>query len=205
MIEPKNFGMKSKGSSDPSTQIKSSVANLRSGDGGVRQEAREKLTSIGKQAVGQLIPLLKDPEADVRWEAAKALSEIADPLAAPELVAILEDPNFGVRWLAAEGLIVTGRDALGPLMEALTKRSDSAWLREGAHHVLHDLSEMDLEVKDLVAPVIVALEGTEPEIGVMNPAYAALDKLKVSIKLKRGKPQEGKTDIRRVITTEGGE
>jgi hypothetical protein len=78
-------------------------------------------------------------------------------------------------------------------MEALTKRSDSAWLREGAHHVLHDLAEMDLEVKDLVAPVNAALEGTEPEIGVMDPAYAALDKLKVSIKiaqLKRPKPQE---------------
>ena len=52
---------------------------------------------------------------------------------------------------------------------------------------------MDLEVKDLVAPVIAALEGTEPEIGVMDPAYAAVDKLKVSIKiaqLKRAKPQE---------------
>jgi hypothetical protein len=38
----------------------------------------------------------------------------------------------------------------------------------------------------------------------MNPAYAALDKLKVSIKtaqLKRAKPQEGKADIRQVGTT----
>jgi HEAT repeat protein len=84
MIETKNFEKKSQGPRDPSTQIKSSIANLRSGDGGVRQEARETLTSIGKQAVGQLIPLLKDPEDDVRWEAAKALSEINDPLAAPE-------------------------------------------------------------------------------------------------------------------------
>jgi hypothetical protein len=67
---------------------------------------------------------------------------------------------------------------------------------------------MDLEVKDLVAPVIAALEGSEPEIGVMNPAYAARDKLKVSIKiaqLKRAKPREGKADIRQIRTTEEGD
>jgi hypothetical protein len=59
-------------------------------------------------------------------------------------------------------------------MKALTKRSDSAWLRIGAHHVLHGLANQDLEVKNLVAPVIVALEGVEAEIGVLEPAYTAL-------------------------------
>ena len=87
---------------------------------------------------------------------------------ASELVATLKDSNFGVRWLAAEGLIAIGRDVLPPLMETLTKHSDSAWLREGAHHVLHDLANRDPEVKDFVAPVITALEGSEPEIGVMG-------------------------------------
>jgi HEAT repeat protein len=186
MIKTKSYEKKEKkaqGSRDPSSPSKSSIANLRSRDGVVRHEARERLTFIGKRAVGQLIPLLKDPEDDVRWEAAKALSEIADPRAASELVATLEDHNFGVRWLAAEGLIAIGRDALRPLMEALTKRSDSAWRREGAHHVLHDLADKDLEVKDLVAPVIAALEGIEPEIGVLEPSYAVLDKLKGSLKM----------------------
>ena len=100
-----------------------------------------------------------------------------DVRAASELVATLEDSNFGVRWLAAEGLIAIGREVLPPLMEALTKHSDSAWLREGAHHVLHDLANRDPEVKDFVAPVITALEGSEPEIGVMELAHTALDKL----------------------------
>ena len=65
-------------------------------------------------------------------------------------------------------------------MEALTKHSDSAWLREGAHHVLHDLANKDPEVKDFFVPVVTALEGIEPEMGVMEPAYTALDKLRGS-------------------------
>jgi HEAT repeat protein len=181
MIKPKNYekkGKKAQGSGDALSKIKSSIANLRSEDGIVRHKARQTLASIGKQAVRQLIPLLKDPNDDVRWEAAKALAEIADPRAASELVATLEDHNFGVRWLAAEGLIALGQDALIPLLETLIKRSDSVWQREGAHHVLHDLSKGDLELKDLVAPVIAGLEGIEPEVAVLEPANTALDKLK---------------------------
>ena len=181
MIKSKNYGKREKkaqGSRDAFSQIKSSIANLSSEDGIVRHKARQTLTSIGKQAVRPLIPLLKDPNDDVRWEAAKALAEIADPRAASELVATLEDHNFGVRWLAAEGLIALGQDALIPLLETLIKRSDSVWQREGAHHVLHDLSKGDLELKDLVAPVIAGLEGIEPEVAVLEPANTALDKLK---------------------------
>ena len=183
MIKPKNYekkGKKAQGSGDALSKIKSSIANLRSEDGIVRHKARQTLTSIGKQAVRPLIPLLKDPNDDVRWEAAKALAEIADARAASELVATLEDHNFGVRWLAAEGLIALGDDALIPLLEALRKRSDSVWLREGAHHVLHDLSKGDLDLKDLVAPVIAGLEGVDPEVEVLEPANAALDELRGS-------------------------
>ena len=195
MIKPKNYEKKEKkaqSSREVLSKIKSLIDALRNEDGIVRQKAREALTSIGKQAVRHLIPLLKDPEDDVRWGAAKALANIADVRAASELVATLEDHNFGVRWLAAEGLIAIRREALPPLMEALTKHSDSAWLREGAHHVLHDLAKKDPEVKDFVAPVITALEGIEPAMAVVEPASKALDKLKGSLKrldLKRGKPQ----------------
>jgi hypothetical protein len=179
MIKPKNYEKKEKkaqGSRDALSKIKSSIANLRSGDGVVRHKAREILTSIGKQAVRQLIPLLKDPNDDVRWEAAKALAEIADPRAASELAATLEDHNFGVRWLAAEGLIALGQDALIPLLEALRKRSDSVWLREGPHHVLHDITKTGL--KDLLTPVLAGLEGVYPEIGVHEPVLEALEQLK---------------------------
>jgi HEAT repeat protein len=181
MIKSKNYEKKDKkaqDSGDTLSKIKSLIANLRSEDGIVRHKAREALTFIGKQAVRHLIPLLKDPDDDVRWEAAKALSEIADPRAVSELVATLEDHNFGVRWLAAEGLIAIGGDALIPLLEALRKRSDSVWLREGAHHVLHDLAKGDLDLKDLVAPVIAGLEGVDPEIEVHEPVLKALQGLR---------------------------
>ena len=179
MIKPKNSekkGKKAQGSRGALSKITSAIANLRSGDGLVRKEARETLTLIGKQAVRPLIPLLKDIEDDVRWGAAKALADIADARAASELVSTLEDHNFGVRWLAAEGLINIGRDALGPLLKALIKNPDSVWLREGAHHVLHDLAKTGM--KDLLTPVWVALEGVYPEIGVHEPALKALQELR---------------------------
>jgi HEAT repeat protein len=179
MIKPKNpekKGKKAQGSRGALSKITSAIANLQSGDGLVRQEARETLTLIGKKAVRPLIPLLKNMEDDVRWGAAKALADIADPRAASELVSTLEDHNFGVRWLAAEGLINIGRAALAPLLKALIKNPDSVWLREGAHHVLHDLSKRGQ--KGLLTPVLAALEGVYPEIGIPEPARKALQGLK---------------------------
>jgi HEAT repeats len=152
------------------------LAGLRSRDGSVRQKARETLTSMGKRAVRQLIPLLKDPTDDVRWEAAKALADIGDARAASALVTALEDENTGVRWLAAVGLIVIGRDALVPMLKALIERADAVWLRDGAHHVLHDLAKADLE--DLLTPIVAALEGSDPEIRLREPASHALQALR---------------------------
>lgn len=160
----------------PLSRQKALVAGLRSRDGSVRKEARETLTSMGKRVVRQLIPLLKDPDDNVRWEAAKALVSIADAGAAPDLVAALEDRTFGVRWLAAEGLIAINREALVPLLETLVERSNSVWLRGGAHHVLHELAKGDLE--DLLTPIVAALDGVAPEIGLLRPASKALRELR---------------------------
>ncbi len=161
------------------SKMKRLIADLRSGDGAVRREARLALVFIGKPAVDLLIPLLKDPDDDVRWEAAKALAEIGDPRAASDLAELLLDRNFGVHWLAADALITMGRDAIKPLLEKLTEHcSKSTWLRRGAHHVLHDLVKKDPDLKEVVGPVISALEGFEAEIACVGPAYTALDNLK---------------------------
>jgi len=173
-------GKKGQVSGETRSQIKRLIADLRSYNGVVRREARQTLAFIGKQAVDCLIPLLKDPDDEVRWEAAKALADIADPKATSELVTLLMDHNYGVRWLAAEALISIGRDALPPLLEKLTQHSDSSWLRSGAHHVLHSLAQKAPDLKDVAGPVMTALEGFEPEIGCLGPAYAALDKLRGS-------------------------
>jgi hypothetical protein len=69
-----------------------------------------------------------------------------------------------------------GPQGLVPLLEALTKRSKSGYLRQGAHHVCHDLSKMGFQ--DSVGPVLSALEGPEPEFAVLEPAREALDHLR---------------------------
>ena len=156
--------------------IDSLVAALASPDRVTRESARETLVAIGHPAVGPLISLLDDRHDHVRWEAAKTLSDIADPAAAPALVQALEDPEPGVRWLAAEGLIKMRRACLQPLLHALTERAaDSVWLRDGAHHVLHDLAKMGLA--EGMAPVLTALEGIEPTATVPGEARRALDTL----------------------------
>ncbi len=143
-----------------------------------RQRARLSLVDIGSPAVPYLVQALEDPDSEecTRWEAAKALSDIGDPAAAPALVNVLgQDELFGIRWLAAEGLIALGRKGLVPLLNALIQRSDSTWLREGAHHVLRTLAQEGLYAQ--VAPVLVALEDIEPAVQVPPAARAALDAL----------------------------
>jgi hypothetical protein len=162
-------------SADPD-DLASHLADLRNRDGVRREFAREAIVSLGRQAVDPLTKLLADPNHQIRWEAAKALSEIADPKSASALVSSLEDREFDIRWLSAIGLIAIGKDSLVPLLEALARRSESVWLREGAHHVFHDLSKKGF--MDLAAPILTALEGTEPGIEVQGPAKAALAKLR---------------------------
>jgi HEAT repeat protein len=159
---------------DPAA-INSLIAALDSHGGAARHQARIALVEIGGPAVASLIEALTDPNDDVRWEAAKALGQIGDPEAAPALVNALEDENSGVRWLAAEGLIALGREGLVPLLRALEKRSDSGWLRQGAHHVLHDLAGKGLS--DLVSPVLAAMEDVEPTVEVPWAALNALEAL----------------------------
>jgi HEAT repeat protein len=155
--------------------IDSLVAALASPDRATRLTARETLVSLGHPAVASLIPLLDDKHDHVRWEAAKSLSEIADPAAAQALVKTLEDEEPGVRWLAAEGLIKIHRASLKPLFQALIERPDSSWLREGAHHVLHSLTKMGLA--EGAMPVLAALEGIEPTATLPSAARRALDTL----------------------------
>ena len=157
-----------------------------------REGARHALVAMGKEAVPALIEALKDKNSLTRWEAAKALSEIADPETAPVLVRALEDEDFDIRWLAAEGLIKMNIRGLKPLLEALEHRGDSPWLREGAHHVFHDLAKGGL--RKSLTPVLAALEALEPggevpwvarhELGVEVP-MAARQALEMLQKLKK--------------------
>jgi HEAT repeat protein len=157
-------------------EVRGLIAEFAEGNGLRRKEARLKLVHIGRPAVPALVEALADPKDQVRWEAAKALTEIRDPKAAPALVESLKDENFGVRWLAAEGLISAGKRGLVPLLQALENHSDSAWLREGAHHVIRTLVGRE-DLHDLLSPVLIALDDVEPVIEVPPAAQKALDEL----------------------------
>jgi HEAT repeat protein len=141
------------------------------------QKARRSLVAMGDKAVQPLIKELTSKKHWVRWEAAKALGQIGDAAAAKALVAALEDKEFDVHWLAAEALITMGWGALEPLLEALVDRGDkSLFLRQGAHHVLHDIKLGKLE--GILKPVMVALDSSAPSIEVLQAARKALNALK---------------------------
>ena len=158
-------------------RIPSRVTDLDNTDPMVRTKARKALVTMGKLTVPFLIQLLSHRKPHVRWEAAKALVGIADPIAASALVNALDDRDGDVRWLAAEGLAVLGRDALQPLLAALLQRAQSCWLRESAHHVCHALVKKR-KLGPILRPVLAALKQSEPEVAVPPAAYTALSRLR---------------------------
>jgi len=162
------------------TAIEFAISELANKSGFARVDARDYLVSMKEKAVPQLTEALESDNQWVRWEAAKALSKIGDPVAAQSLINALEDKMFDVRWIAAEGIIAIGRKALIPLLSALTKRGDSLWLREGAHHVIHDLMREDL--KAVFGPVLDAIEKPEGKLAVPLAAEKALTELKKILK-----------------------
>ena len=159
-------------SPDRTQAIADLLAQIASHSGVERKHARERLVAFGKPAVAPLIEALADDRDVVRWEAAKAFTDLHDPSAAPALVRGLEDADGDVRWLAAEALVGLGRAGLKPLFEALIQHPGSVELRDGAHHVLHSLRRGQLA--DLAKPVLKSLEGSEPELAVPFSAETAL-------------------------------
>jgi len=116
------------------------LINALTGENGIeRQKARHKLVKMGPPAIDYLIELQYSPNHKARWEAMKAIGQIADPESIPILINSLEDEKFDVRWLAAEGLIEIGNTVVKPLVNNFLENVDSEYLQEGVHHVLKEL------------------------------------------------------------------
>jgi hypothetical protein len=139
------------------------------------QKARRSLVALGHESVPALIEALGSGKPWVRWEAAKALSQIGDPAATDVLIKTLEDKNFDLRWLAAEGLIAIGKKAILPLLKALIHDPKSVWLYEGAHHIFNDIDRGDWD--EILKPVISALEDVQPSLQVPFAARKVLDSI----------------------------
>jgi HEAT repeat protein len=155
------------------------IADLHTHDWKQRERARWQLAMLRERAVKPLIDALEDPDWHVRWEAAKALEEIADARAAPALVRALRDRRFGVRWLASDALIALREAGVPSLLKALAEDGDSIFLRNGTHHVLRDLTRGHVrrEVAEILEPVIRALESIEPSVTAPVAAQRALGEL----------------------------
>ncbi len=134
--------------------------------------------ALGKPAVLSLNQALQNSRlGQVRWEAAKALGAIGDARAIPRLVNALEDSDPDVAWLAAEALRQFKKRAWPQLLVLLIKNgSESALLRQGAHHVLRNQKESGFN--DLLASLREDLESNTVQESTPVTAYAILKRMK---------------------------
>jgi HEAT repeat protein len=166
--------------STASRKIDDLVSDLTCDDFMKCQKARRALVDVGAEAVPSLINALKHREQWVRWEAAKALSEIGDPKSTKALVDALTDDSFEIRWLAAEGLIRIGPSSLVPVLKALVANPSSSWLQLGAHRLFNDLPAT--KFRKMLLPVIAAIE-EENSIQIPFHAQKALEEISKSIRV----------------------
>lgn len=148
------------------------IEDLAKDDAGVRMTARAALVDLGHPSIAALVTSLLDPRQHVRWEAVKSLESIADASTAPALVSALHDEDSDVRWVAGAALVAIGGAALPSLLGGLIRHSRSVNFCRGAHHALHALA--DAGHKELLTPVIRALDGPEPGLAAPPMALKAL-------------------------------
>jgi HEAT repeat protein len=162
------------------SKIDNLIKQLSDKDGLVREKARLTLVDIGKEATLPLTKLLTDKDKQTRWEAAKALGAITDPVAIPALIKTLEDDIFDIRWLAGEALVAIGPDCIRPLLEALSTGAKNLFLREEARHVFKYILRDNPKANELNAIlkfVVDALNGSAASVEVPGVAKTALEKL----------------------------
>ncbi len=170
------FGKRSSGSVDAVTcapSVDGLVQQLAENDGVTRERARRSLVTLGAAAVEPLLVALTSKKSRVRYEAAMCLRDLGDRRAIDGLVEALADRTFEVRWVAAEALIGIGRGVVPAVLRALMEDSGSTWLRDGCRHVLSHFAGLDLraayhiehhpawvdfDLRDVLSPVITALE-----------------------------------------------
>jgi HEAT repeat protein len=158
-------------------EIKQHLLDLDDEDIHTREVARWMLTSIGPEAVPDLVEQLKTDNKRCRWEAAKLLGEIHVRSAAEALVEALVDDSINVHWAASEALIKHGREAVLPLLEGLTRHFNSMRFRQGAYHILHSLEQAH-QLDPHVQEVLDALRSMESSVRAPWAAERAIEYLK---------------------------
>ncbi len=101
---------------------------------GLRNRARELLLRLGQDAPDLILPLLRDPDPDLRIFAAEILKGIKSPRTAKALNQALSDPDPNVRAAAALSLGAR-REALA-VRELIGHLSDEGWVAFAAVEAL---------------------------------------------------------------------
>ena len=160
----------------PDKNIQIWITDLGSSNESERRKARSLLVAEGAYVVPDLIQALSNGNHHVRREVAHILAKTKNITTASALVHALEDEDHDVRWAAMEALIALDRAGLEPLLQILMKDIDSAWLLEGAHHILHVLNDKG-HLSTPMRKVFSALEGTEAGYTVPWAAKTAWESL----------------------------
>ena len=127
----------------------------------------------GADELSLLSSRLHDSDPKVRLEIARRLGEAGDAAGTGALVQLLQDESHAVRWAAMNGLIQLDREAVRPLLEALTQDFQSANLRQGVHHVFRALHDQGA-LNGPETQVFHALEGAAPAVQAAWAANNAL-------------------------------
>jgi HEAT repeat protein len=131
------------------------IERLRSADFNERAKAFAALVGQGRSAAPALVRVLEEPDDLVRTQAARALSEIADPGTADALAAATNDGNANVRAHAAAGLARIGDERA---VEAMVRTIDD--LPDLMHHPytssVYGLIDLGRPSLPAVAPLLSA-------------------------------------------------
>jgi HEAT repeat protein len=149
-------------------------------DGPKRKRARETLTLVGEPAVPLLRGLLLGADKRIRWEAAKCLAAMVDPLSVDAFVELVTDDYSEVRWLAGSGLINLGPRSVAPVLGSLIRHPESRGNREAARRVLRGLASDNDVLTEIVGPVVDALDHPDPAVIASRAAVALNDMEKIT-------------------------
>jgi HEAT repeat protein len=140
---------------------------LRNGEDALsRNASMETYRELGERALGSLVFLLRDEDADVRIFSANVLGDIRESSALGALVTALQDPDDNVRIAVAEALGKIGDErAVAPLVASLGDMSWASMAAIGALGKIGGSSALSalhacLENKDYRGMACAALEQT---------------------------------------------
>jgi HEAT repeat protein len=113
------------------------IAALQSPEQTSREMALSRMAQMGgraREAVGAIVPLLKDPVEDVRMAAAQTLGRLGNPaeVSGPALLAALDDSSVSVRVAAIGSLRQLGWERPAVVQKLVGMATSESWLQRVA-------------------------------------------------------------------------